>query len=171
VYYFREELLYNAKENSAQLTAEMTTRTLGDENVQLQARELSRGKTHRLLGCGRTAPIQPMMSSTGTASRSGARAPAPDLCFTSAVSLRTLQTGVVYELLNDPHALHLTTQFLNQLLARDETRVAALDLLSHVFGRPEARCRLHPTPHPRARLRAAERKSGTTRAREEEQSA
>ena len=45
------------------------------------------------------------------------------------IQAKEIARGVVYELLNDRHALQLTTQFLNDLLARDETRAAVLELL------------------------------------------
>jgi len=50
---------------------------------------------------------------------------------------QNLAQGVVYQLLNDEHALRLTTEFLNQLMERDDTRQAVLDLLANVAARRE----------------------------------
>jgi hypothetical protein len=50
---------------------------------------------------------------------------------------QNLAQGVVYQLLNDPRSVQLTTDFLNQLLEREDTRAAVLALLAGVAARPE----------------------------------
>jgi len=83
VYYNRDEL----KLWFGSTSADITSRTLGDQNVQREAQNLAQ--------------------------------------------------HVVYELLNDAKALSLTTEFLNQLLERETTRRAVLDLLASVAARDE----------------------------------
>lgn len=89
MYYFRDEL----KGWFGTTSADITSRTLGDESVQREAQNLAQ--------------------------------------------------GVVYQLLNDAHALRLTTEFLNELLEREHTRRAVLDLLASVAAREETQTLLH----------------------------
>ncbi|GBG29394.1 Hypothetical Protein FCC1311_056152 [Hondaea fermentalgiana] len=89
MYHYRDEL----KRWFGSTSADITSRTLGDESVQREAQNLAQ--------------------------------------------------GVVYQLLNDAHALKLTTMFLNELLEREDTRRAVLNLLASVAAREETQTLLH----------------------------
>jgi len=85
MYIFRDDV----KDGLGSASAEITSRTLGNENVQREAQNLAQ--------------------------------------------------GVVYQLLNDKKALELATEFLNHLLAREETRNAVVTLLGSVASQQGTR--------------------------------